>query len=248
MRAGGLRAPERQRLGVVGLQRLGVARLAVAAWMLLTTFGINSAAAQRMLQETSAPSEATSPAGQDDFEQNVAERNAVLTSQLCDLQRPARIYSYSWLAGLSVLLIVQGTLALTVDADDEAGRAARTGYVLGASMTGLGLGLIGLTSRPETNSCDVMRAYPTSSSSERMARVQEGERRLRRAGKAAERQTAWWMHGLGILLGTGVGLGLGFGYSDNVLRATAQGVGTFAFTELRIWTRPTRAIGYAERL
>ncbi len=176
-----------------------------------------------------------------------SQRYELLKGYLCDLQRPARIYSYTWLGGLSGLLITQGALAWTSDADDESGRAARTGYLVGASMTGFGLGLIALTSRPETNSCDVMNSYVANTPEARAARLREGERRLFRSAQAARRQTAWWMHGLAVVLGVGVGLGLGLGYSDNALRATAQGVGTFAFTELRIWTRPTQAIEYAQR-
>ena len=175
------------------------------------------------------------------------QRFDLLKDQLCDLQRPARIYSYTWIGSLSALLVIQTTLALTTDVTDEAGRAARAGYIVGASMTGAGLGLVSLTSRPETNSCRVMKEYPADTPQARHDRLMEGQRRLLRAGQAAERQTAWWMHGLGVLLGVGVGVGLGLAYDDNALRATLQGVGTFAFTELRIWTRPTQAIDYAQR-
>ncbi len=114
-------------------------------------------------------------------------------------------------------------------------------------MSSAGLGLISLTSRPETNSCTFMKEYPSDTAHARHERAMEGPRRLFRAGTAAERQTAWWMHGLGVVLGGGVGLGLGLAYDDNALRAALQGVGTFAFTELRIWTRPTRAIDYTQR-
>ncbi len=187
---------------------------------------------------------AMSPAGVE--HDSLEQRETVLEGYLCDLQKPARIYSYTWIGGLSALLLTQGTLTLTTDHDNEQGRAARTGYIVGTSMTGLGLLLVSLTSRPETSSCSYMRAAPSDTKEARAARLREGERRLFRAARAARRQTAWWMHGLGVLLGVGAGLGLGLGYEGNALRATMQGVGTFAFTELRIWTRPTRAIEYAE--
>ncbi len=225
--------------------RLRTVCIGLTVWVTLAEVHIGSAAAQTLATDLST-SDTANP-GANGPGDDTTERTAWLTSSLCDLQRPARVYSYSWIGALSALLIAQTALSLTTDANDEAGRAARTGYVLGGSMTGLGLGLVALTSRPETNSCDVMRSYPSASHAGSMERLREGERRLLRVGRAAQRQTAWWMHGIGVLLGTGVALGLGLGYSDNVLRATLQGVGTVAFTELRIWTRPTRAIDYARR-
>lgn len=170
-----------------------------------------------------------------------------LEGYLCELQRPARIYAYSWSVGLGVVSVVQTSLALTVDAGSEGGRAARTGYLVGAGMSSLGMVLVSLTARPETNSCTVLREM-TLSGVDPDRRLAEAERRLARAAVAARRQTEWWMHGVAGLLGLGVGLGLGFGYPDHVLRATLQGVGTVAFTELRIWTRPTSAIGLAQTM
>lgn len=203
---------------------------AVAALLLCGAFGANRVSAQAYAGNGEDPG-----------------RYRLLESYLCDVQRPARVYNYSWLGGLSGLLVIQGALALSTDGQEESDRAARTGYIVGAAMTAVGLGLVGFTSRPESNSCDVLRALPADSPEARTARLLEGERRLSRAARVARRQTSWWVHGLGVLLGVGVGLGLGFGYSDNALRASAQGVGTFAMTELRIWTRPTRAIEYGQR-
>jgi len=171
-----------------------------------------------------------------------------LEGYLCELQRPARIYAYSWSVGLGALSVVQTSLAWTVDTRSEDGRAARTGYIVAAGMSGLGMVLVALTARPETNSCKVLRATEVGSSELAIERMHDAERRLATSSRAAQRQTAWWMHGLAGLLGAGVGLGLGLGYPGHALRASLQGVGTFAFMELRIWTRPTRAIGFAQSM
>lgn len=176
----------------------------------------------------------------------VSERALLLESALCDIQRPSRIYMGGWAGLLSALLITQGTLIFTTGGDDEAHRAARTGYAIGAGMSALGLTLV-LTGRQGASGCDRVRSLPAETPSDREARMRSAERALHLAARRARRQTAWWMHGVAVALGLGVGLGLGLGYRDNALRATAQGVGSFAFTELRIWTHPTQVIDYAQR-
>lgn len=178
---------------------------------------------------------------------DAGRRYRAIETYLCALEAPARRYLYSWSISLVVLWAIQATLLFATDATIEAEKAARASYLIGTLMTTLGLLLVALTGRHETNSCTVLRKLPADSPAAETLRLREGEKRLLEAASAARRQTSPWLHALGVILGLGVGLGLGLGYRDNLLRALLQGVGTFAFMELRIWTRPTQAIEFAER-
>jgi hypothetical protein len=57
----------------------------------------------------------------------------------------------------------------------------------------------------------------------------------------------WYMHGVAGVLGVSVTLALGLSFDDFWLRAALAGVGAAAGVEMRVWTRPTRALGYEQR-
>ncbi len=168
------------------------------------------------------------------------EREQMLYDELCAMQRPMRAFTYSWLSGLGAVLAGQTAYAFTIDAGDEAGRAMRAGTLIGIGMNAMGVALVSASSAVSTRSCVSMSSLRERDESV-VDRIRFGEQQLTRADRAARRQTSVWMHALAVTLGLSVGLGLGLGYNDNALPATLQGVATFAFTELKVWTRPSVA-------
>jgi hypothetical protein len=87
---------------------------------------------------------------------------------------------------------------------------------------------------------------PERTRAEQLAKLEAGERWLRREARVTSRSTSWWVHLIGVGVATGLALGLGFGYDDNWLNAVGAGVGSLAMSETRIWTRPRRAIKYGD--
>jgi hypothetical protein len=172
----------------------------------------------------------------------LALRAMMLEEDLCSLQRPMRKYTYAWLGALSAVLVAQGAYALTLrEVSNEAERATRAGLFVAMGMTVGGITALAAMRKPEIRACDDWHALAADPKLSLRERVAFGEARLARSELSARRQTGWWLHGVAVALGTAVGVGLGLGFPDNALRATTQGVGTFALTEARILTRPTRA-------
>ena len=71
-----------------------------------------------------------------------------------------------------------------------------------------------------------------------------GETWLAGEAAAVRRTRSWFTHALAVTFGVGAGLYLGLGFEDNLVGALRTGIGTFVVTELRVWTRPTRALSY----
>jgi hypothetical protein len=169
-------------------------------------------------------------------------RLAALDAYLGDLQRPTRAYWATWLAVLSSIAAGQATLAII---EDEP--AARTQAIVGASLSSAGAIITAFVPVPGRFAADRLRRMPEGTRAEQLAKLELGERWLRREARVTSRSTAWWVHLIGVGVAAGLALGLGLGYEDNWLNAVGTGVGSLVMSETRIWTRPRRAIKFAER-
>lgn len=171
---------------------------------------------------------------------SLIQREQMLYDELCAMQRPMRAFTYGWLSGLGAVLAGQTAYVFTIDASDEAGRAMRAGALIGIGMNAIGVALVRASSSVSTRSCVSMSRLREREES-LADRIRFGENQLTRADRVSRRQTSVWMHALAVTLGLSVGIGLGLGYDDNAVPAALQGVATFAFTELKVWTRPSAA-------
>jgi hypothetical protein len=169
-------------------------------------------------------------------------RLASLDAYLADLQRPTRAYWATWLAVLSTIAASQATVAVIADEP-----AQRTQAITGASLSSAGTLITAFVPVPGRFASERLRRMPQGTRAEQLAKLEAGERWLRREARVTRRSTAWWVHLIGVGVAAGLTLGLGLGYDDNWLNAVGAGAGSLAMSETRIWTRPRRAIEYGER-
>lgn len=169
-------------------------------------------------------------------------RAVALEAALTDLERPTRLWFRSWVAILSTLAVGQAGLAMLEDVPSE-----RAGNLVGASLSALSAVVLIVSAPPGRRAASSYRALPSSTLDEKRVRVGSGHALLYSESAAVGRSRAWWSHAIGFGAGLAAGLGLHLGYEDNLAGAVRAAVGTILLTELRIWTRPTRALGHAER-
>lgn len=173
---------------------------------------------------------------------NDAELDARLTAldaYLADMQRPSRIYFGSWVSILSLLCVGQGVQAVF-----EEDTPTRASLIVGSSLSAAGLTLVLIAPSPGRHGSKRFRAVPTHSLDWRREKLRQGEAFLSGEAAAVRRTRSWFTHAIAVSFGLGAGLYLGLGFDDNLMNALRTGVGTFVITELRIWTRPTRALAY----
>jgi hypothetical protein len=166
-------------------------------------------------------------------------RLAALDAYLADMQPRSRSYFGAWISMMSIL--AGGQAAQAAFEDDKAERA---GLITGASFSTLGLTLVLIAPTPGRYGHKRFSQMPQGTLEEKRRKANQGEEYLRGEAAAVRRTHSLFTHLLGATLGVGGFLGLYLGYDDNLVGALRTGIGTIAVTELRVWTRPKRAIRY----
>jgi hypothetical protein len=173
--------------------------------------------------------------------QELDARIAALDAYLKDQQPRSRSYFGAWISMMSVLT---GGQALQAIYSDDAG--TRASYIAGSSFSAAGLLLVLTAPTPGRYAYRKFSELPANSLEEKRRKARLGEEWLEGEANAVRRTKSWFTHTIGLVLGVGGFCGLYFGYDDNLENALRTGVGTILVTELRIWTRPYRAIRYLD--
>jgi hypothetical protein len=168
-------------------------------------------------------------------------RVAALDAYLKDQQPRSRAYFGTWVSIMGALTVGQ---ALQATFNDDPG--TRASYIAGSSFSAVGLALVLISPTPGRSAYRKYSAMPDGTLEEKKAKAIQGEEWLRGEAAAVRRTKSWFTHVLGATLGVGGFLGLYLGYDDNLENALRTGVGTIVVTELRILTRPYRAIRYLD--
>jgi hypothetical protein len=172
-------------------------------------------------------------------------RAAELERALADVQRPTRMYFAGWMSALAALAVGQGIIAFTADGLPK---GQREGMWLGAGLSVVGVGIMGITPFPGRYGAEELRGMPANTLAEKRAKVARGEELLEGEADSAWFQRAWFQHPLLLAAGAGVGLFLGLRNPDELWTAAIpNAVGTFVVAEMQVWTRPKAVIGHWER-
>ena len=180
-----------------------------------------------------APPADVAPLTDDEVSRNLAW----IEERLGDAEPRAKLWWRSWLLFNSLMLVGNGVAAIGAPVEDE--RRARG--VAGA-MAGIGVVHLGITGPFVTHvAADRMRAWPESTPDERKQKLARAEDLLRRAAVGERRGIDWKNHvGCALLSSASGGILLARGQTTD---ATLQAVGSFAISEIMIFTQPRSAMG-----
>lgn len=175
-------------------------------------------------------------------EEQLEARLETIDAYLYDLQRPSRLYWYGWLATQTVLTAGQALFA--VQADE---RNIKTGYIVGASVSGASLLLLLVSPFPGRYASSKYRALPTSTREQKELKLAAGEGWLTAQAKNDALRTTWPTHVLGAAVAVGTGIGLAAAYDHNLKDAVTRTISIAFISQLQILTRPRRSMEYAKR-
>ncbi len=167
---------------------------------------------------------------------DVARNLAWIESRLGDAQPRAQLWWRSWLVFNSLMFVGNGMFAIGAPVEDE--RWARG---VGGAMAGIGVVHLGITGPFVTHvAADRVRAMPDATPDERRRKLASAEDWLRRAALGERKGIDWKNHaGCALLSAASGGVLLARGQTTDGI---AQGVGSFAISEIMIFTQPRRAI------
>jgi hypothetical protein len=174
-------------------------------------------------------------------EEALDARLNTLDAYLADLQRPSRLYWYGWLTTQTVLVAGQTLLALNTDE-----KPVKTGYIVGASVSGASLVMILISPFPGRYASSRYRAMSTSSREQKELKLAAGEGWLMAQAKQDALRTAWPAHVLGAVVAAGTGIGLAAAYEHNLKDAVTRTISIFLVSQLQVLTRPKRSLQYAK--
>jgi hypothetical protein len=194
----------------------------------------DSAIASDQATEFDAPAESTEVV---DTQLDIDTKLAALDSYLDQIDEPTRRYFYGWLTAQSVLVGGQLGIALTTDDD-----AMRGSYFIGSGVATAGIGLLLLGKRPGMRAVSRYREMPSSSATEKQAKLAAGEAALAGQAEADRKGGSWVRHLLGASVALGSGAAVALMYEHSLKLAAQRVFATFFVSELQIATRPGRAI------
>lgn len=167
----------------------------------------------------------------------VAQRIAFLQDRLVRGERSAKIWWHAWYTGYLTLTVGQGILAGAVK--DPGFRAERA---VGAVMSSLGAGALGVFDFPARYAGSAIQALPEDTPAERRRKLAAAERLLQKSAEGEAFGRSWLSHAACGAVAVGAGFLLGFAYKRGWAALTTV-AGSLAISELQIWTQPTAAIG-----
>lgn len=170
-------------------------------------------------------------------------RLVALDAYLADMQRPSRLYWWSWVSVQTVL--TGGQLLLGLQA--EKGTAERGSNLIGAATSGTSLALLLVGSYPARSASKKFRSMPQDTPEDKEAKALAGENWLIGQAKADTISTSAVRHIAGALVAIGGGLGVALGYEHSVKEAVRRTLTTLMVSELQIVTRPIRSLTYAKQ-
>jgi hypothetical protein len=171
----------------------------------------------------------------------VRERIPVVGSYLSDLEKPSRRHYATWIALLSTAAATQFTLAALANSPREA-----TNYTVGGLLSVGGVVSVLFSPHPARKAHRRFRALPEGTPAERRNKLVQGETWLAEEAKDERFARSWFPQVGALVVGLGVGLALGFAYEDNWLAGLRVGLGAAVVTEIRVWSRPRRAMRYEQ--
>ncbi len=191
---------------------------------------------------TPAESERSSEPSSEDTEGDVSsldldEKLAALDGYLEEIDAPTRRYFYTWLAVQAGLVTVQLAIASTSDDDPTRGS-----YFIGSGVAAASIGLLLIGKRPGMGAVTRYRAMPSSSTSDKEAKLAMGEEALAGQATADRKGISWLRHLLGIGAAVGSGAAVALIYEHSLKLAAQRVFATFFVSELQILTRPNAAI------
>lgn len=160
-----------------------------------------------------------------------------LDGYLEEIDAPTRRYFYGWLVTQSALIGGQLTIAFT--ADDAPMRGS---YFIGSGVAAASIGLLLLGKRPGMGAVSRYRAMPSSTSSEKEAKLAAGEAALAGQALADRKGVSWLRHLLGVGAALGSGAAVALLYEHSLKLAAQRVFATFFVSELQIMTRSGAAI------
>jgi hypothetical protein len=175
-------------------------------------------------------------------EEQLDARLDTIDTYLYDLQRPSRLYWYGWLATQTVLTAGQALFALQADEQN-----IKTGYIVGASVSGASLLLLLVSPFPGRYASSRYRAMPSGTRDQKELKLAAGEGWLTAQAKNDALRTTWPTHVLGALVAVGTGIGLAAAYEHNLKDAVTRTISIAFISQLQILTRPRRSMEYAKR-
>lgn len=165
-------------------------------------------------------------------------RLQVMDEYLADIQRPARLYSYGWMAWQVGVISLYGALGATSEG------AARTGGITRATIAAGSLGLMLITPQPGRSASKRYRKMPADSDSEKRAKLEAGEKWLAGQALTDKRGTSVARHLLGAFVAVGAGAFIMVMHEDGMREALTTTVGILLTSEVQIATVPRRARAY----
>ncbi|MCL4236045.1 MAG: hypothetical protein KJ042_16175 [Deltaproteobacteria bacterium] len=167
---------------------------------------------------------------------DVTQNLAWIQSRFDAAEPRAELWWRSWLLFNSLMLVGNGVAAIGAPVEDE--RWARG--VAGA-MAGIGVVHLGITGPFVSHvAADRMRAWPESTPDERQRKLARAEDLLRRAAVGERKGIDWKNHvGCALLSAASGGILLARGQT---MDAALQAAGSFAISEVMIYTQPRSAI------
>ena len=129
-----------------------------------------------------------------------------------------------------------GGLAITTTIAAVDGGNERTGNIVEATKSVIGIGYLALRPMEARLGADPVRQMPNGTASEREARLRVAEDLLQRNARRAEERTDWRMYaGNAVLHGAGLGVTLAWGETGAAWINFATGM---ALGSLQIWSQP----------
>lgn len=179
---------------------------------------------------------ASAPAAAEPSDAEVTRRLAFISARLERGERSASIWWHAWYSSYLALAVGQGIIAGAVN-----DRGTRADMAVGAVLSSLGAGALGVFDFPARWAGSSLRALPERTPAERRRKLRRAERLLEKAAESEAFGRSWIAHGACGLVAVGSGFLLGFAYKRGWAALTTV-VGSMAVSELQIWTQPTAAI------
>ncbi len=165
---------------------------------------------------------------------SVDERLEFLEERLDASKRHGQYWQWGWM-GASV-----GGLAITTTIAAVDGGNERTGNIVEATKSVIGVGYLALRPMEARLGADPIRQMPNSTASDREARLRAAEDLLQTNARRSEERTDWRMYaGNAVLNGAGLGVTLAWGETGAAWVNFAAGM---ALGSLQIWSQPKRPL------
>ncbi len=161
-----------------------------------------------------------------------AERLAWIQARLARSSHKAKVWMWSWMAGILGATAIDLSL-IPIFGDT---RSARIDFGLGAATTIVGVVPFLVLPPPVIADHRALDHLVATSKMNDCAMLADAERRLRADAKAAKLARAWWLHAANVVFNAGVTLL--FGAFDHWTSGIVNGAGGFVVGELIIYTAP----------